>query len=198
MYGENFYLLLPLVCVVGILAILAGCEQSSSPAPENQARPASAPTSKPAGMTMTTMPAWRPTSMPATTCATTGPSTTQATSRPIDPLATPESAGRALLQLSQQKQVPSLGKIISLDHRAPARSRARPEAQPDPQTAHPGRIVGDHREHHARLRRCRPLHHQTPAQQARGTDHASDAAPESLWPLENGLRQPHPGALHRG
>ena len=136
--------------------------------------------------------------MPATTRATTGPSTTQATSRPIDPLATPESAVRALLQLSQQKQVPSLGKIISWIIEPPPDQELVPKLN---QIRRPLIRGGSweitesitHGSAAVVLYTIKP-----PPNKPVRTDHASDAAPESLWPLENGLRQPHPGALHRG
>jgi hypothetical protein len=100
------------------LAIAAGgCEQSPAPTPEATTEPTSRPNPfvepfvPPKPLTMPT-PA---TTRAATTAATTGPATTRAAAatRSVDPLATPESAVRALLELSAKRQVPSLDTIIS-------------------------------------------------------------------------------------
>jgi hypothetical protein len=107
MQRKLFALLLPPLTALALM--LASCEQSPAPTPENESAPTTAPSAAPSPALATSLPA----SMPATTRATTQPSTTQAASRPADPLATPESAVRALLELSQQHQVPSLEKIIS-------------------------------------------------------------------------------------
>ncbi len=99
---------------LAVIALVIGCEESPAPTPEATTEPTSRPNPF---VTPFKPPTPLPLPTPATTrsaTTTTSPATTRtAATKGADPLATPESALRALLDLSGKKQVPSLDTIIS-------------------------------------------------------------------------------------
>jgi hypothetical protein len=123
MRGSVFFVLLT---ALTLLAALAGCESRETPGDE-----ASSASSRPTQpqfqpLKLATQPAtlplpppgWKPTTDPLfsdpTTRASTRAAATEPASRPVDPLATPESTVRHFLELCSSKQLPDLTEVTSL------------------------------------------------------------------------------------